>query len=67
MIKVAMIVFVVMGTLLAGIAVTVVLSISSLSNQAMTLIGPVSVIGFLVAAPLSYLVAKKITGSLGRS
>ncbi len=61
MIKVALIVWIVMGTFLAGSAITVVLAVGSLSNHAMTLIGPVCVAGFVLAAPLSLLVAKRIT------
>ncbi len=64
MFKVAVIVWIVMGSLLAGSAVTLVLSVGSLSNHAMTLIAPAALIGFVLAVPLSLLLAKRITTKL---
>jgi len=62
MLKVALIVWLVAGTLVAGIAVTVLLAVPSLSAQAMHLIAPVCVAAFVVGGGLSWLVAKQIMG-----
>ena len=44
----------------AGLPVLAVLLVPSLSDQAITLIGPVASAGFVVAMPVAFLVAKKI-------
>ncbi|HEY8337013.1 MAG TPA: hypothetical protein VIQ05_24730 [Tardiphaga sp.] len=60
MIKIAAVVWIVLGTALAGCALLAVLSIPSLANQGMKLIPMVVLGGFLVAMPLSFLIARKI-------
>jgi hypothetical protein len=60
MIKVAAVVWIVLGTALAGIALLTVLSIGSLADQGMKLIPMVVLGGFVVAMPLSFLIARRI-------
>jgi hypothetical protein len=60
MIRIAIVVWMMLGTALAGSAMVAVLSIESLAGQPMKFI-PIAVLcGFAVAMPLSYLVARKI-------
>ena len=60
MIKIAIIVWMMLGTAFAGSAMVAVLSIEGLASQPMKFI-PIAVLcGFVVAVPLSYLVARKI-------
>jgi outer membrane lipoprotein SlyB len=60
MIKIAVVVWIVLGTALAGCALLTVLSIDVLASQGMKLI-PMAVLGgFLAAMPLSYMIAQKI-------
>lgn len=61
MFKLALLIWVVLGTTLAGISVLVVVSDASLSAQAMKLIPLAAVAGFVVAIPLSFLVGRKIS------
>ncbi len=61
MFKLALLIWLVLGTTLAGIAVLVVVSDASLSAQAMKLIPLAAIAGFVVAIPLSFLVGKKIS------
>jgi hypothetical protein len=60
MFKVAMLVWIILGATLAGCAMVAVLSIGSLASQAMQLIPQAVAAGFVLAMPLSYLVARKI-------
>ena len=60
MIKIAVVVWIVLGTALAGSALLTVLSIDALASQGVTLIPMAVLVGFLVAMPLSYLIAQKI-------
>ena len=55
-----------LGTALAGAAVIAVLAVPSLADQAMTNIPRAVLIGFALAMPLSYLVARKIGASSAR-
>jgi hypothetical protein len=61
MFKLALLIWVVLGTTLAGMAVVVVVSDASLYNQGMKLIPVAAIAGFLVAIPLSFVVAKRIS------
>jgi hypothetical protein len=60
MIKVAIIVWIVLGASLAGCAMVAVLSIPSLADQGMQLIPRAVLAGFVVAIPFSFLIARKI-------
>ena len=65
MFKIALLIWVVLGTTLAGIAVLVVVSQPSLDDQGMKLIPIAAIAGFILAIPLSFMVTKQI--SLGSS
>ncbi len=61
MFKIALIVWMIAGTTLAGIAIMVVLTVPSLATKDMQYIPFAAVIGFVIAVPLAYVVAKRIT------
>lgn len=61
MLKIAILVWMMAGTTLAGIAVMVVLAVPSLAVKDMQYIPIAAVLGFVVAIPLAYVVAKRIT------
>jgi len=63
MIKISFLVWMILGTALAGTAVIAVLAVPSLALQAMQNIPFAVLIGFVAAMPLSYLVARKIGAS----
>lgn len=60
--KIALILFAVIGTTLAGSAVTALLSMNMDSGREILFGG---LAGFLVAAPISWLVARRITHLVG--
>jgi hypothetical protein len=60
MIKVTAIIWIVLGASLAGCAMVAVLAIPSLAAQGMQLIPRAVLAGFVVAMPLSFLIARKI-------
>lgn len=61
MFKLALVIWLMLGTVLAGIAVLVVVSEPSLFNQGMKMIPLAGIVGFIVALPLSYMVSKRIS------
>lgn len=65
MMKVAILVWLVLGVTLAGAALTIVLAVPSLSSDAMKLLPIFSGVGFVVAIPASVYVAKKILALTG--
>lgn len=66
MFKISLIVWIILGTALAGSAVVAVLAVPSLAAQAMKNIPFAVLIGFAAAMPLSYLVARRIGTSATR-
>lgn len=64
MLKIAVLIWVMLGATLAGIAVVVILNIPSLVGQEFKLIPIVAIIGFLVAIPFSVAIAKVIGRSV---
>jgi len=60
MLKIAIIIWVMLGTVLAGTAVMTVLSVPGLAENPMRVIPLAALLGFLLAMPLSYIVANKI-------
>ncbi len=60
MFKVAVLVWILIGVVGAGIALTVVLAVPSLSANAMKLLPIVSIAGFVVTIPISFVIAKMI-------
>jgi hypothetical protein len=63
MFKISLLVWIMLGTALAGSAVIAVLAVPSLAAEAMKNIPFAVLIGFAAAMPLSYLVARKIGAS----
>lgn len=61
MFKLALLIWVVLGTTIAGVAVLVVVADASLSVQAMKLIPIAAIVGFVIAIPLSFMVSKRIS------
>ena len=66
MIKISLIIWMMLGAALAGTAVIAVLAIPSLAAEAMKNIPFAVLAGFVVALPLSYLVAMRIGASTAR-
>ncbi len=66
MFKISLLVWIMPGTALAGTAVIAVLTVPGLADQAMKNIPHAVLIGFIVAMPPSYLVARKIGASPAR-
>jgi len=60
MFKIALLVWVVLGATLAGMALTLTLTIPALQANAMKLLPIFALAGFVVAIPASVVVAKKI-------
>lgn len=67
MFKIALIVWMIGGTTLAGIAVMVVLTVPALAVNDMQYIPIAAAVGFIVAIPVAYVVAKKIAALTARS
>jgi hypothetical protein len=63
MFKVALVVWVMLATAVAGMAVTAVVATPSLADKAAILIPAAFLGGIILAIPLSYLVAKKIAAT----
>jgi putative flippase GtrA len=61
MFRLALLIWVVLGTTIAGLAVLVVVSDASLSMQGMKLIPVAAIAGFVVAIPLSFFISKRLT------
>jgi hypothetical protein len=66
MFKISILVWIILGTALAGSAVISVLAVPSLAADAMKNIPFAVLTGFAAAMPLSYLVARKIGASSTR-
>jgi preprotein translocase subunit SecF len=66
MFKVSILVWMILGTALAGTTVIAVLAVPSLAAEAMKNIPFAVLIGFAAAMPLSYLVARKISTAAAR-
>ncbi len=66
MFKVALVVWLVLGSTLAGITVIVITTVPSLYAQGMTLIPWAAIIAAIVAIPLSFLVAKQMMATFKR-
>jgi hypothetical protein len=61
MLKIAIILWIVLGSTLAGCALIVVLATPVLAEQAMKLIPWAALAGFVVAMPLSWLLASNLS------
>lgn len=60
MLKLAVLVWMVLGTTLAGALVVVIVSVPALSGQGMSLIPIAAAAGFVLAVPAAILIARKI-------
>ncbi len=60
MFRLALLIWIVLGTTLAGVGVTVVVSDASLYDQGMKLIPIAAIAGFVIAIPLSFMISKKM-------
>jgi hypothetical protein len=60
MFKLASIMFIIIGATLAGISILVIVSVPSWSAQAARLIPYAAALGFLIALPVSFFVAKSL-------
>jgi hypothetical protein len=65
--KISLLVWIILGTALAGSALITVLAVPSLAVAAMKNIPLAVLAGFVVAMPLSWLVARKISAATTRS
>ena len=63
MLKIAVLVWIVLGETLAGSLVTVVVTVPSLMDQAMRLIPVAAGIGFVAAVPLAWAIAGRIVAA----
>jgi uncharacterized membrane-anchored protein YitT (DUF2179 family) len=61
MFRLALLIWVMLGTVLAGVGVVVVVSDAGLYNQGMKLIPIAAIAGFIVAIPLSFMIGKRIS------
>ena len=62
MLKIAALVWIMLGTTLAGVGVTIVLTVPGIAADVMKAIPVAAGIGFVVAVPAALVVAKKILG-----
>jgi hypothetical protein len=60
MLKIASLIWIMLGTTLAGVAVMIVLIVPDLSKDSMRLIPIAAAAGALLAIPISLLIAKRI-------
>ncbi|MBR0970988.1 MULTISPECIES: hypothetical protein [Bradyrhizobium] len=67
MFKVSILVWIMLGTTLAGISLIVVLMVPSFASDAIRNIPYAVAVGFALAMPLSYLVARQIGGGQQRA
>jgi len=56
-----LVIWLMLGTVLAGIAVLVVVSDPSLFDQGMKMIPLAGIAGFIIALPLSFVVSKRLS------
>lgn len=64
MMKVAAILWIVVGTVLAGAGVVAVLSVPSLASEAIRFLPLAGIGGYLVAIPIALLMARRLTGQV---
>jgi len=66
MMKLAVIVWIVVGTVFAGAAVAAVLTVPSLASEALRYLPVAGIGGYLVAMPVAWLLARRMTGPAAR-
>lgn len=65
MMKLAIVIWIVLGTVLAGVATTVILVTPGLEAMTMRLFPAAAALGFVLAIPVSIMVAKQLYGGGG--
>lgn len=66
MLKLAAIIWIVLGATLAGAFITVIVTVPALYADGMRLIPYAAALGFVAAIPAAFLVARRILASTGR-
>jgi hypothetical protein len=66
MLKIAILIWIVLGATLAGSALTIVLATPALADEAMKLIPWAAVAGFVLAMPLSWAIALNLVNRRAR-
>lgn len=66
MLKLAALIWMILGITLAGILVIVIVTVPSLYAQGMRLIPIAAVVGFILAIPAAIVIAKKIESATAR-
>jgi hypothetical protein len=61
MLKIAAIIWIVLGTVLAGIAVMVVLNVPGLFDEGMKFIPVAAAVGFVLAIPFALIIAHRVS------
>jgi len=61
MFRLALVIWLMLGTAIAGIAVLAVVSQGNLLNQGWITIPVAGIVGYLIALPLSFMVSKRIS------
>jgi hypothetical protein len=67
MLRLAVLIWVLAGTVIAGAAVTAVLATPSLSADTFRLVPLAGIGGYLIAIPIAYAVARQVLGAAGPS
>lgn len=62
--RVAVLIWIILGVTVAGIGLTAVLAVPELAAQSEFLVPAVSIAGFILAMPIAYLIARKITHAM---
>ena len=62
MLRLAALIWLLVGTVLAGVGLTVVVATPSLAGDALRLIPIVGIGGYIVAIPLAYVLTKRLMG-----
>lgn len=62
--RVAVLIWIILSVTVAGVGLTAVLSVPELAAQSEFLIPAVSIAGFVLAMPIAYVIARKITRAM---
>ena len=63
MLKLAAVMWIILGAVIAGSFVVVIVAVPSLANEAMRYIPMAAVAGYVVAIPLAFVLAKKLAAN----
>jgi len=62
MLKISILIWMMLGTVLAGVCIIVVLMVPGLAEHALRSIPVAAIVGLVIAIPISYFVARQIDG-----